>query len=331
MPEIDSRLLLDALLGFIVVLFVPFGIRRGVVKEAMVSGGLLLGVLVADAWAAEGGARLAVLVGSDPALTAFAVSLAALLAGTFAIGYGAGAAVGDLRSGVPARLAGGILAAVNGTVFLSFLLRAIDRWLQPGDTLGEGVVSGTLLRRSNDLLLAAGGLVLLLIVIGWIVRAVRGPRTFPAPEPAVAPLSRPVRVASGADADKFEPVAVSSAGYGHGSLVETAPLATEPTRGGNPWRRPPGATPPPNGHARQPATSGTGGNGSEWLDRGDDAAAGPGRRANWTDRSPAGDSERRFGTGPIANLDPVEQRRCPTCGAPASATDLYCQQCGKTL
>jgi uncharacterized membrane protein required for colicin V production len=175
-PELDSRLLLDLLLGFIVLLFVPFGIRRGVAKEAMVSAGILLGALLGGAWAEEAGGWLADALGLEPLTGSFAVALAALLAGTFLIGYGAGGAVGNLRPGVPSRLAGGLLAAVNGVLFLSYLLLTIERWLQPGDALDDGIVTGTLMRRFDEVLLAGAGIVLLLIVAGWIVNAVRGPR-----------------------------------------------------------------------------------------------------------------------------------------------------------
>ena len=48
MPQIDTPILLDILLGLVILLFVPFGIRRGVAKEAMVSAGVLLGATLAE-------------------------------------------------------------------------------------------------------------------------------------------------------------------------------------------------------------------------------------------------------------------------------------------
>jgi len=327
-PEIDSRLLLDLLLGFIVLLFVPFGIRRGVAKEAMVSAGVLLGALVAGTWAEEGGAWLADALGFDVATASFALALAALLAGTFLVGYGAGAAVGNLRPGVPSRLAGGLLAAINGVFFLSFLLQAIERWLQPGDALDDGLVTGVLMRRFDELLLAGAAIVLLLIVVGWIVNAVRGPS--PAAEVAMAPRSRPVRVAPGADAGKFEPELVAPVrGRPSATVVETAPLPAEPAPAGNPWQRPFGPA-PANGHADSPPNQGGAQAGGEWLRRpGESAAAGSANRGAWTQS--AADGTRRFGTTGGAEGAVEERRRCSTCGALADPTDLYCQQCGKTL
>ena len=330
MPEIDSRLLLDLLLGFIVLLFVPFGIRRGVAKEAMVSAGVLLGALLADAWATAGGAWLAGAIGLDSALASFAVALGALLGGTFAIGYGAGAAVGDLRPGIASRLAGGLLAALNGVLFLAYLLRTIDRWLQPGDALRDGIAPGILIDRFDELLLAGGALVLLLIVIGWIVRAVRGPRYAPVVEPAVSQRSRPLRVDPSGDVGKFEPVPSSPPGRGGSTMAETAPLAAEPGPGGNPWQRPTGSSPAPNGHTRLPGPVSNQAAGGEWLHRsGEAAVVGTAGQTGWV--PPTGDGGRRFGTTPGGEGVGEERRRCPTCGAVAGPTDLYCQQCGKTL
>ena len=52
-PQIDTPLLLDILLGLVILLFVPFGIRRGVAKEAMVSAGVLLGATLAERFGAK--------------------------------------------------------------------------------------------------------------------------------------------------------------------------------------------------------------------------------------------------------------------------------------
>ena len=325
MPELDSRLLLDLLLAFIVLLFVPFGIRRGIAKEAMVSAGILLGALLAGAWAEAGGTRLGDVLGMDRGTASFAVALAALLAGTFLVGYGAGAAVGELRPGVPARLAGGLLAAINGIVFLAFLLQAIEQWLQPGEELDDGVVTGALMRRFEEVLLVSAAIVLTLIVIGWIVNAVRGPAA--TAEVAIAPRSRPVRVAPGSDAGKFEPEIVGPpTGRSKATLAETAPLPGEPASSGNPWQRPFHAA-PANGHTNPAVGPATPPAAGEWVRRPGDAVVG--ERGVGTPAS--GDGGRRFGTvgGPEGAVE--ERRRCPTCGAVADPSDLYCQQCGKTL
>lgn len=315
MPELTTQLLLDLLLAFIVLLFVPFGIRRGVAREAMVSAGIFLGALLAQGWADDGAAWLGRAFAIEPATAGFAVALAALLGGTFLLGYGASAAVATVRPGVAGRLAGGLLAAFNGALFLSYLLRFIETYLNPGDTLDDGIVAGVLLRRPDDLLLAAAGVLLVCIVVGWIVRLARGERV--ASEPALVPArSRPVRVAEGADAGKFESVAAAPARPAP-VLHETAPLPVEPV--GEPWRRS-GSV---NGHGAAAPVD------ASWRD-GTAVAGGSAAGGAWTSWGQSTDPGRRFAYG--AANDPAGDRRlCPTCGAQAGPNDVYCPQCGKSM
>lgn len=327
MPDLDSRLLLDLLLSFIVVLFVPFGIRRGVAREAIVTAGIFLGAFVAARWAERGGAWLAEAGGPDRSTAAFAVALTALLVGTFFVGYGSGVAVGNLRPGVPSRLAGGLLAALNGVLFLGFLLQAIDQWLQPGDALAEGIVTGALLRRFDDLLLLGAGIVLLLIMAGWIVNAVRPPRV--ATEATIPARSRPVRLAPGADAGKYEPDHLPiNARRVPVAVDETAPVPTDADLASNPWRKPFAAS-PLNGHGGSPADARGRPAGGAWVQQSGETAPPPrGGRDGWI---AAGDDD-AFHPGVVgAAAHPTERRRCPTCGAVADADDHFCQQCGKTL
>ena len=95
--EIDTPFLLDILLGLVVLLFIPFGIRRGVAKEAMVSAGILLGATLADRFGAAWGAVLASRFGWSRDAT-FRAS-AASLRGHLLLGYGGGAALGPSRPG----------------------------------------------------------------------------------------------------------------------------------------------------------------------------------------------------------------------------------------
>lgn len=313
MPELSTQLLLDLLLAFIVLLFVPFGIRRGVAREAMVSAGIFLGALIAQGWADEGAAWLGRAFGLEPATAGFSVALAALLGGTFILGYGASAAVATARPGIAGRLAGGLLAAFNGALFLSYLLRFIEQYLNPGNALDDGIVASVLLRRQDDLLLAAAGVLLVCIVVGWIVRAARGERVVT--EPTLAPArSRPVRVAEIADAGKYEPVAAPARPAP--AVHETAPLPAEPV--GDPWRRS-GST---NGHGAAAPVDAT------WRDGA--TVAGGAAGGAWTSWGQSSDPGRRFAYG--AAGDPGGERRlCPTCGAQAGPNDVYCPQCGKSM
>jgi uncharacterized membrane protein required for colicin V production len=313
-PELTTQLLLDGLLVFIILLFVPFGIRRGVAREAVVSAGVLLGALVAGAWAAPGAAWLSQVFGVEPETGGFVAALAALLAGTFLLGYGAGGVVAGGRPGVSGRLAGALLAALNGALFLSYLLQFIETYLRPGDGLDDGIVVNVLLRRFDELVLAAGAAMLLCTIVGWITRAARRERVVP--EAALAPArTRPVRVADEADAGKYEPTGVPTSPRASPVVYETAPLPAEPA---DPWRRPT----PTNGHAAVPTEA-------AWRD-GATAVGGSAPGGAWTSWGQTGDPARRFAAG--GGGDPASDRRqCPTCGAVAGPHDVYCPQCGKSM
>ena len=176
MPQIDTPLLLDILLGLVILLFVPFGIRRGVAKEAMVSAGVLLGATLAARFGGAWGAELTSRFGLEQGAATFAASAALLLACTFLLGYGAGAALGRSRPGTASRLAGGLLAAFNAAFLLSTLFGWIDQYLQQGAALDDGIIGEALLRRADLLLLGAAGVLLVLTVVGWIVNASRSRR-----------------------------------------------------------------------------------------------------------------------------------------------------------
>ena len=240
MPQIDTPLLLDILLGLVILLFVPFGIRRGVAKEAMVSAGVLLGATLAGRFGAAWGAELSSRFGMEQGAATFAASAALLLACTFLLGYGAGAALGRSRPGTASRLAGGLLAAFNAAFLLSTLFGWIDEFLQQGAALDDGIIGEALLRRADLLLLGAAGVLLALTVLGWIVNASRSRRQ---PRESDGSLmggiparQRPVRMANDGDAGKYEPglEPVSRSGrFGQG-LEATSPLPVGSTlrRGG---------------------------------------------------------------------------------------------------
>src|SRR5215218_6131070 len=175
-PQIDTPLLLDILLGLVILLFVPFGIRRGVAKEAMVSAGVLLGATLAERFGATWGAELTSRFGLEQGTATFTASAALLLACTFLLGYGAGAALGRSRPGTASRLAGGLLAAFNAAFLLSTLFGWIDAYLKQGSALDDGIIGEALLRRADDLLLGAAGVLMLLTVLGWFVNASRSRR-----------------------------------------------------------------------------------------------------------------------------------------------------------
>jgi uncharacterized membrane protein required for colicin V production len=336
-PQIDTPLLLDVLLGLVVLLFVPFGIRRGVAKEAMVSAGLLFGAVLAGRFAESWGTEFATRFTMDPGVARFVVSTSMLLAGVFLLGYGAGAALGVMRIGTLSRLAGGLLAAFNAALLLSYLLRWIDEYLAGGAALDDGLVSEALLRRSDSLLLAAAGILLVLTILGWIVSAVRArrqPREVDSAVLAGIPArQRPVRVAPTADAGKYEPdvgPAARSGRFGPG-LDATTPLTSGAAYAGqSQWT--------PDGHTML-ATNGHGG--AKQLDdvpqRGIDAAQPQLDETVWSAWTADASSDSYARSEPTSqwpvasSLGVTDDERCAVCHARVGSRDVFCPECGATL
>ena len=337
MPQIDTPLLLDILLGLVILLFVPFGIRRGVAKEAIVSAGVLLGATLAarfgDPWGADLGSRF----GLEQSAATFGVSAALLLACTFLLGYGAGAALGHSRPGTASRLAGGLLAAFNAAFLLSMLFGWIDQYLQQGAVLDDGIIGEALLRRADLLLLGAAGVLLVLTVLGWIVNALRSrrqPRERNGSLPAGIPArQRPVRMANDGEAGKYEPdrePVARSGRFGQG-IEATSPLPVGPTYAeAEPWPRDGQATLVSNGHnrasqpgdGRQSAQDGTRTENDETM---------------WSPWSATAGSETATRTEPAAPW-PVtsatgvtDDERCAVCRARVGPRDVFCPECGATL
>lgn len=334
LPQIDTPLLLDILLGLVILLFVPFGIRRGVAKEAMVSAGILLGATLAarfgPAWSAELGARF----NWQPSTASFTVSALTLFACTFLIGYGGGAALGASRPGTFSRLAGGLLAAFNGALLLSYLLGWIDQVLQQGAALDDGLVSEALLRRADLLLLGAAGVLLALIVVGWIANAARSrrqPRDDRSLLAGIPARQRPVRVAPAADAGKYEPgqpAPPPSGRFGPG-LEATSPLPATAYTAQAPWPTEGRATVVSNGHAR--------GNHADQRQRAFEPAHGEHDETVWSAWSAPAAEEARSTTEPSrpwpvsTSAGTTDDERCAVCHARVGPRDVFCPECGATL
>jgi uncharacterized membrane protein required for colicin V production len=336
-PQIDTPLLLDILLGLVILLFVPFGIRRGVAKEAMVSAGVLLGATLAERFGAAWGAELSSRFGMEQGAATFAASAALLLACTFLLGYGAGAALGRTRPGTASRLAGGLLAAFNAAFLLSTLFGWIDEYLNQGSVLDDGIIGEALLRRADVLLIGAAGVLMALTVLGWIVNATRSRRQ---PRESDGSLvggiparQRPVRMANAGDAGKYEPglEPVSPSGrFGQG-LEATSPLPVGSTPAeANPWLRDGQATRVNNGHSPASQVEST-------RQRGLD---GPQTQTDETVWSPWSAATRdqtvaktdSAGPWPVtSSLGVTDDERCAVCRARVGPRDVFCPECGATL
>jgi uncharacterized membrane protein required for colicin V production len=337
-PQIDTPLLLDILLGLVILLFVPFGIRRGVAKEAMVSAGVLLGATLAARFGGAWGTELTSRFGLEQGTATFAASAALLLACTFLLGYGAGTAMGRSRPGTASRLAGGLLAAFNAAFLLSTLFGWIDQYLQQGAALDDGIIGEALLRRADLLLLGAAGILLLLTVLGWIVNASRsrrqpreGDRSLVAGMPA---RQRPVRMANDGDAGKYEPgrEPVSPSGrFGQG-IEATSPLPVGATyTEAEPWPRDEQATHVNNGHSRANQVES-----ASTRQRPLDAPRTQGDETVWSAWSAAGEDTvaRTESAGPwpvTSSMGVTDDERCAVCRARVGPRDVFCPECGATL
>ena len=339
MPQIDTPLLLDILLGLVILLFVPFGIRRGVAKEAIVSAGILLGANLAERFGQTWGAELATNFNLDQNVATFTASTGLLVACTFLLGYGGGAALGRSRPSTVSRLAGGLLAAFNAALLLSYLFRWIDEILQQGTALDDGIVSEALLRRADLLLLGAAGVLLALTVLGWIVnasRARRQPReTHSANVAAMAAIparQRPVKMAAAGEAGKYEPgqePASRSGRFGQG-LEATSPLPAGAAYAEHgPWAGEGRTSLTTNGHSQDNHLDST-------RQRITEPAHGSSDETVWSAWSAAGD-ETTARSEPVSrwpvtpSVGVTDDERCAVCRARVSPRDVFCPECGATL
>lgn len=327
-------MLLDILLGLVILLFIPFGIRRGVAKEAMVSAGILLGANLAARFGTVWGEELSRLFSLEPGAATFAASVLILFGCTFLLGYGGGAALGALRPGTLSRLVGGLLAAFNAALLLSYLLTWIGQILQQGAALDGGIVSSSLVQEIDLLLLSGAGVLLALTAVGWAVNAFRSRHqphehvgTLPAP---IAARQRPVRVAPDADAGKYEPGgddAPRSGRFGPG-LDATSPLAASLVPPAASWNDPGFGSRRTNGHAQSEYGSG--------APRLTTDTAGQGDETVWAAWSPSDTSEAPVGPDtsqwPVApSVGVTADERCAVCRAPVGSRDVFCPECGATL
>jgi uncharacterized membrane protein required for colicin V production len=151
-------LVLDILLILLIALFTPIGFWRGPVKELLVSLGVLFGILLADYWARPWGRDLSDVSDLTDGSGAFIVAMTFLVASTFILGYGAGAALGPSIHSTQARLIGAAVAALNGMLLLSFALQYVRLYLLSDsneESLEDSYVAQFLLDQIGWVLLGA--------------------------------------------------------------------------------------------------------------------------------------------------------------------------------
>jgi uncharacterized membrane protein required for colicin V production len=165
---VNVFLLLDVLLLILIALFIPIGFWRGTHRELYVTLGIFFGAALAESWAQPWGSDLASLTRLRESGGVFMVAVLFLVASTFLLGYGAGAALTVPRPGWVSRLFGAIIAGFNGALLLSFALRYIRVYLladQSPGFLDQAVVAQFLTVNAGWLLIGAAAVCLPVVVV----------------------------------------------------------------------------------------------------------------------------------------------------------------------
>lgn len=236
-----AALLLDLLIFLVPLMLIPLGLLRGGAHEGFVGGGILLGWAVASNWTGSWGGALASLTGATPNAMGFLVACVVLAIGAGA-GHAGGTIVGLPRPEADGRIAGAVLAWLNGVVFLTLALGAYGRSV--GDEaltpiISRGFLTEAVIVHERWVMLGVGLVVLGLIgtvfwvnaVVGQVYdpgyvpgrrtvftsnsvpdfppRAARTDPRLPITEPysnwPSAPRQRPINLPHAADAGKLEP------------------------------------------------------------------------------------------------------------------------------
>lgn len=298
-------MLLDGLFILIALLFLPIGFRRGLTREVFVSAGLLAGAKLADSWARPWGNDLAELIDTRNGAGQLAVSTAFIVGGALLLGYAGASAARVERPGIWGRLAGAVLAVLNGALIAALILRDIERFLADDGTqrtLEESRIARTLLRDFGWVLIGMAALTLLAIIISMIAggRQGRSPAmvtTAPTWQAPAATGKRKRRLGWGRDDGKVEPQA---RGYNPalGRYEADAPHHSETM---------PIAPVGPNAWSIDRAQGRTYGN--EWLE----VAKGRAESAQ-----PA-----------VSQPPDSSTSRCLSCGERLTSNDAFCPRCGR--
>lgn len=120
---------LDLLIAVILVLFVPIGLWRGPAREAVTTGGILLGAILAGEWTPVWGPALTASTGLTPPLAGFFVAINLFLGVVLVIGYGGSLLLPPRLPGRWARAAGGPIALLNAALIIGYTLRFLQSYV----------------------------------------------------------------------------------------------------------------------------------------------------------------------------------------------------------
>lgn len=166
-------ILFDVLLAGMLVLIVPIGFWRGGLKEAVLTGSILAGAALGNAFAVRWGPNMADLLGVRDAVGTTVLAGVLLWGCVIVLGYAAGAAIGQVSIGLVGRLAGALLGLFNGLLLLGFTLRFINILLlnqEPDSWTEGGYIAGVLSRGTEELLLLAVAVMSIGVIAGLLAR-----------------------------------------------------------------------------------------------------------------------------------------------------------------
>lgn len=167
-----TSIALDALLTLIILMMVPLGLLRGGLREVCTSAGLLLGILMAQAWSGRWFSGLVTLFNMSESGARFTMAVIIVVIVTAIAGYG-GSASFSWRPGPGGRMYGAYLALLNAVLFVGFLINAYIDALFDGqvpETIDQAWVSKALSVGFEWVLLAGAIGVLGATLFGMVVR-----------------------------------------------------------------------------------------------------------------------------------------------------------------
>jgi hypothetical protein len=163
-----GALVLDFLLVIVVLMMVPIGFFRGGLREMCVSAGLLLGIMMSDAWAERWASLYERMFGMSEAPATFLMGVSITFVITALLGYGGSAAL-SYQPGPGGRLYGAYLALFNAMIVTGYLINLFVTHIRP-QADGDAVTGGPVARTLSD---GYGG-VLLVATIGIGIATVLG-------------------------------------------------------------------------------------------------------------------------------------------------------------
>jgi hypothetical protein len=167
-----EALLLDALLTIAILLLIPLGVVRGGLREVCSSAGLLLGILLAQAWATRWGDTVADLLNVSEKGSRFTVAVLIVIAAAAIVGYG-GSSAFSYRPGPGGKMFGAAIAMINGIVVAGFVVNSVATYINDGEypaVVHDGYLTQALSKGFDWVLLVSAAAVVILSLLGAIVR-----------------------------------------------------------------------------------------------------------------------------------------------------------------